>query len=491
MPFNLTFNVTVIRDAAGVVRSLEHLQQPYTLPAGLVPASAHSLAGQYLRDVADIYSIPQSMIQNLDAPISPVPTQEPVTLRFAEEKSLTQTTIVSYVQTVLGLPIWEAGFSLSLLPGALRSVSSVSSVHFDVQITAPRSNAPYLAPIEPSVLSQLLGLETGPGAAAEPRINSTRLLVYQYDPNTRFDPEVEAEGPGLIGGPPTLPLPDISAEIVAGRHYVVREVLFTWPVPGIGDVHWRTFIEAETGAALYLRAALAAAKGFVYIQEPMTALGGPLPTAPAAQLDPLRTLAILPGLTPVSPQALSGEFVRLADTSPPAAAPPTEASGNFLYSVTTDNFSAVNAYYHVDSFFRMVRDMGYSIADLFDGTIRNPGFPVPVDFRALNDVVNAQGPGNSTMDGSGGFLFARADTGATVGIADDPRVVAHEFCHALLWDAVNSPNFGFAHSAGDSIGAVLNDPGSEAPDPFLTFPWITAVPRRHNRPVGGGWAWGV
>jgi hypothetical protein len=78
----------------------------------------------------------------------------------------------------------------------------------------------------------------------------------------------------------------------------VREVLFTWPVPGIGDVHWRTFIEVETGTALYLRAAMAAAKGFVYIQDPTTALGGPLPTALAAQLDPLRTLAILPGLTP-------------------------------------------------------------------------------------------------------------------------------------------------------------------------------------------------
>ncbi len=491
MPFNLTFNVSVVRDTAGVVRSLEHLQQPYTPPVGLAAPNAQNLAGQYLQDVAAIYSIPQSMIQNLGAPLSPTPTQDPVSLRFAEEKSLTQTTLISFVQTVLGLPIWEAGFSVSLLPSPLRTVSSVSSVHLDVQITPPRPDAPYLKSIEPAVLGRLLGITTqNAKEAAEPRINSTRLLVYQYDPNQRYDPEFEVEGPGLIGGPPILSLPPVPEGIIAGRHYVVREVLFTWPVPGIGDVHWRAFIEVETGAVLYLRAALAAAKGFVYLQDPVTALGGPLPTAPAAQLDPLRTLEILPDVTASNPQALSGEFVQIADTSPPTAAPPTEASGNFLYSVPTDNFSAVNAYYHVDSLFRMVRDMGYSIADVFDGTIRNPGFPVPVDFRALNDAVNAQGLGNSTMDGSGGFLFGRADSGATVGIADDPRVVAHEFCHALLWDAVNSPNFGFSHSAGDSIGAVLNDPGSEAPDRFLTFPWITAVPRRHDRPVGGGWAWG-
>src|SRR5262249_46453957 len=29
---------------------------------------------------------------------------------------------------------------------------------------------------------------------------------------------------------------------------------------------------------------------------------------------------------------------------------------------------------------------------------------------------------------------------------------------AFLWDHVDSPNFGFSHSAGDSLPAILNDP---------------------------------
>ena len=33
-------------------------------------------------------------------------------------------------------------------------------------------------------------------------------------------------------------------------------------------------------------------------------------------------------------------------------------------------------------------------------------------------------------------------------------------------------------------------PTRSAPDRFLTFPWVSLIGRRHDRPVGGGWAWG-
>lgn len=139
--------------------------------------------------------------------------------------------------------------------------------------------------------------------------------------------------------------------------------------------------------------------------------------------------------------------------------------------------------------FRLVADFGFNVATYFDGTT----FPVPVDHRGLGTAVNAQAPGNATGDGSGGFRFALAQAGETVGIAADRRVVLHEFGHALLWDHVNSPNFGFAHSAGDSLAAILCDPDSNVSDRFLTFPWITtstpSIDRRHDRDVTAGWAW--
>jgi hypothetical protein len=255
-------------------------------------------------------------------------------------------------------------------------------------------------------------------------------------------------------------------------------------------MNWRAFIEIETGSVLYLRAFTANAKGYVYLHDPITTINGPLPTATDADLDPLRTLVLLPGITPSNPQALVGDYVKIAELSPPAIPAPTEISGNFLFDVDTDGFAATNAYYHVESLFRLMNDLGFGVARLFANTAQNPGFPLSVDQSGFNNQVNAQSPGNTAGNGSGGMLFGRAADTGTVGIAADFRVVAHEFCHALLWDAVHSPNFGFCHSAGDSIGAILSDPDSEAPDRFLTFPWIADVPRRHDRDVTMGWAFG-
>jgi len=77
-------------------------------------------------------------------------------------------------------------------------------------------------------------------------------------------------------------------------------------------------------------------------------------------------------------------------------------------------------------------------------------------------------------------------------------VVLHELGgHGVLYPHVNSPNFGFAHSAGDSVAAITCDPNSRAyntanpvdPNRFITFPWIN-IGRRHDRSVTGGWAWG-
>ena len=79
-----------------------------------------------------------------------------------------------------------------------------------------------------------------------------------------------------------------------------------------------------------------------------------------------------------------------------------------------------------------------------------------------------------------------------MGLACDWRVVLHELGgHGILYQSVNSPNFGFAHSAGDSFAAILNDPETRAADRFQTFPWVFGViDRRHDRSVTAGWAWG-
>ena len=69
-------------------------------------------------------------------------------------------------------------------------------------------------------------------------------------------------------------------------------------------------------------------------------------------------------------------------------------TGAVTYVSRTDDFAAVNAYYHCDRFFRMVQDTGFNIASYFNGT----SFPVPVDHHALGNVINAQCRGKSRGD---------------------------------------------------------------------------------------------
>lgn len=491
MAFKLNPNVSVVRDTNGSVVAIEHIQQPYSSGSGLGSSNPRTLGAEYLRNVSHVFGIPNSFLGNLNAPVAAEPTKEGITIRFAEEKSQHVVTTVSYVQTVLGLPIWESGFSVSVLPSPLRATSSVSSVKFDVKVHAPRPASTKLEKFTPEKLIGLLNTDVD--ADSPVKVTSTRFLVYRYDPAARQEGgEHEHPGGGSLvpGSEITLPLPPVPEEIRPGQYYVVKEILFTYPKSGFGDVNWRLFEEVETDSVLYLRAFASGAKGYVYLHDPITTINGPLPTASDADLDPLRTLVLLPGITPQNPQSLVGDYVKISELDPPVIPGPTDPAGHFLYDVDADGFAATNAYYHVESLFRKMTELGFDLSKLFSHTVQNPGFPVPVDQSAESGGINAHSWGNSTGNGSGGFIFGRAASSGTVGIAADFRIVCHEFCHAIVWDNLSSPNFGFAHGAGDSIGVMLSDPGSEAPDRGLTFPWITAIPRRHDRDVTQGWAWG-
>ncbi|GAC1613956.1 MAG: hypothetical protein NVS4B5_01880 [Vulcanimicrobiaceae bacterium] len=293
----------------------------------------------------------------------------------------------------------------------------------------------------------------------------------------------------LQAPPPTLPLPAVAESIQENEHYVVSEVLFTLSVPIWGSVNWRAFLEVNTCSVLYLRAAVACANGTVFIADPITASGDPanVPTAPVATLDAFRSFVPLPDIAAANPIALSGDFVRLTDFAAPADAPPTEPlPGNFLFTSTSSQFAATNAYHHCEFMFDTQQSYGFDIASYWGGT----AFPVPVDHRGFNDQVNARANGTPGFTGLASFEFGRASSGSTVGIAVDQKVAWHEFCHGLLYNHVHSPNFNFAHSAGDSLAAIWADPISVAPDRFLTFPWISLIARRHDRDLASGWGWG-
>jgi hypothetical protein len=264
-------------------------------------------------------------------------------------------------------------------------------------------------------------------------------------------------------------------------------------VAGIPNLRWVALVEAKTLSVLLLRALVAGVDGLVFRQDPVTANGGPLPNAGDAALNPLRSAVLLQKLDPPAGgnYELIGNVVQIKDVEPPPIAPPVEPVGtDFNFDARTDNFAAVNAYYHADGFFRLMQDFGFDLNVYFGGTI----FPTLVDHRGLGGaVINAHCLGN----GAFGILqtaFALADLtnlAQPLGIACDQRVVLHELAgHGTLYNHVNGPNFGFAHSAGDSVGAVLNDPDSKAPDRFMSFPWLYAVVnRRQDRTPAAGWGW--
>ncbi|KST69496.1 hypothetical protein [Mastigocoleus testarum] len=514
MTFEITPNVSVKRNNNGIVRQLYHPRQPYTvrrfaadrsLDASLsadVEIAPRVIAEQYVREVLPAYQLDSELSADLNAAVAEEVIQEESRLKFLEEKVTRNQVTVSYAQTYMGLLVWEAGLTVRMRNHPLSVTSSQSAVHTEIEVEPPPSDAQYMPEhINADILANLLALEAN---KPRPEVNSKRLLIYQYNADDRGngygEPEENDETQVQVAAPKLIP-PPIPSHFQSGQYYIVVEVLFTLNDPNMGSLNWRAFIEPESGTVLYLSAFIGCLDGHVYLQDPLTKTGDQSikASSPVSILNSLRDRVTLFGLQPPpqigTPQKLEGEFVKIVNISSPNSVSPTTIPPNdFSYSVPTDDFAAVNAYYHCDRLFRMMEEMGFDVKSYFDGTT----FPVSVDHRVQfrdrfgnlsSNVVNAQAPGNIFGNGSDGFRFALVEKDTQVGMAVEWRVVLHEFGHAILWDNVNSPNFKFAHSAGDSLAAILNDAESKAPDRGLTYPW-TIIPRRHDHSVSSGYAWG-
>lgn len=468
-----------------------YVQRPDQELEGLTAgATPQQVAESFLRTSLPTMGLEQSALPG-GAELESVDNDPSVPrIEFATEKDVADTKVVVYKQTVAGLDVFEATMGLQVDGSTLQLEAVQSSMHGSIVIENPAALVADGAErtLTNSRLKKLLGIDL-------PKLDNGRIprqVVYRYEPDQREEPHA---GEGCFTGSPSVPpLPPLTREGIAkGKHYIVDEVLFDAAVSAEQPVvHWRALVEPLSGDVLYLRPLVAGATALVFDRDPQTQTGAAVTAASTnAVLNPFRTSHPLGGLGSATPQPLSGAFVRVEDTDPPASAPPVGPSpaANFVFDVRTDEFAALNAYHNCDRLFRTMQDLGFNVTSYFNGTT----FPVPVDHRALGDAINAQAPGNATGTGLGKLLFGRMMPGEPVGIATDNRVVWHEFGHGLLWDHVNSPNFGFAHSAGDALAAILNDPGSMAPDRFQTFPWVQAglpgLDRRHDRSVAAGWGW--
>jgi zinc metalloprotease ZmpB len=516
--FNAGRNVYLDRDPHGAVRQLRHLDAPFLSNAN----TPQLVASEYLHSFGDLLQLPATELDHLGLPPSPQPEDVGVELRYLGEKHQFDTATVAYHQTALGLPVFEAGLAVQMATAPFRVLSSQSTQHRDLHVEPPDADALKRADSLSGVqLSRALGLQpnsagTKSAERTSPVIERRQLIVYRYDadrvqrdaPGGNEPTGAERTGNGRVGkkvlegahpglgesGLPWLPLPAIPDSIRDGEHYVCVKVDFVLPAGAWRTLHWSAILDVDTLTVLYLRPHVDHVTGLVFDVDPVTTNGGPLPSATSAALNPVRVAETLLGLVAPSggSQALTGDTVAMIDSEIPAVGFPS-AGGNFDFDARSDNFSAVNAYVHCDRFFRLVDSMGFARSSYFAGS----SFPSSVDHRGRMNTttgleVNAHCLGTTGGAGILRTTFALADTGDTanpIGLAADYRVVLHELAgHGVLYNHVSSANFGFAHSAGDSVAAIMSDPGSQAPDRFVTFPWVN-IGRRHDRLPSGGWGW--
>ena len=131
-----------------------------------------------------------------------------------------------------------------------------------------------------------------------------------------------------------------------------------------------------------MRALAANVNGQVFKHNPITISGNPVhsPDQSNEILNPFRTSEVLNNLNlPVGGiQSLSGTRVNITNVENPNIAPPTNPTGaDFNYNVRTNDFAAVNAYYHTELFFALVESLGFPLDTYFNNTT----FPLPVDHR--------------------------------------------------------------------------------------------------------------
>ena len=424
-----------------------------------------------------------------------------------DSKQVKTLTSLSFRQMVKGVPVWDAGINV-LISDDFEVCHASSSYRKELKdlaamkdISAARFKE-MTKKVDPNYIKSLMDFDRNVQRLKHHKVapkeikyvvNAINPWIYQYHEEERLHHHEEGEENSGFPELPHMRLPALQKSIKEEGYYPVLEILFTTHIQK-GKVNWRMFVDIQSESVLYLRILSYNVNGLVYDDDPNSITGNTTitPASSVALLNTVRTPRPLPGLTPSNPQLLTGEYVQIIELLGPIIAAPTEILPNdFNYDADSDDFSAVNAYYHNDGLFRMVEEMGFNMNSYFDGLIADPGFPLPVDHRGALGMVNACVSGNFLGNGATSIKYGLIDAGQNIGIANCRRVALHEFGHVILLDHVSSGNYGFAHSAGDSLAAILLDPRSKHPDRFLTFPFVSAISsRRHDRDVSTTWAWG-
>ena len=186
--FEASRNTYVEFDPDGTVRGLLH----FDAPVEIVATTPQLAAAGYLESFAELVGLEPGQLNRLSLSPGTQITSDGVEYRYLLEKQLDGITTVSYQQTVLSLPIWEAGLAIQMQNSRFRVLSCQSSRHPTVEVSPPSTAAVRRAEklTEPE-LAEKLGiaesLSAGKAARGEAlRIDRRRLVVYQFERNNVF-----------------------------------------------------------------------------------------------------------------------------------------------------------------------------------------------------------------------------------------------------------------------------------------------------------------
>lgn len=485
------------RDKKGILRSLVHSEQPY-FSKDKFPPTPQLLANEYLHEVAQLYQI-EELIKELDRPLKREIKDEGIRLSFKNKKVSGETHILFYQQSCFGIPIWGSGLTIFLQDFPLRVIRSQNKLHYEIEkITTPKKDGKFL-PNSEFLYSHLRTLAEEAKTDLL-KIDSQKLWIYKYDAKERKEEEPE-KGMPLTSNPIIFPLPPVPDTIHDGEYYTVTGVEFLLKMPYGMELKWNASIHIEDGTILYIRAMIALFGALVFEIDPISATGDPsfVPESDTEEkkdrLNNRRVPVDLENLIPTTPQQLTGEFAELIDQRAPYATLPTlsEDENENAYDVWTNDFAAVNGYYHVNTFIKYIEGLGLDISKYFGS------FPILIEHFGYDSSGQRITTGSYGASGGGTRLtFNLANSNDTIGIAVDVKVVIHELAHLIIHNQRgDSVNLDFAHSHGDILGILFTDPKSAEAYQldndlrYRTAPFVYQfTPRRHDRNVSDGYGWG-
>jgi hypothetical protein len=477
-------------------KQIEHLQNP---PWGEVGRSARQVALAYLqlgpiREALEL-EVPPALPDSDTPPDNGwgALARSKAPWRWLPDRTISrdgklETVVVTLQQRVLtdehGLDLWGGGIAITLhrsdsdrfgVAGATTTALSNTSLRSELGAFVDRS----LDRKDAERQSRDLVLHLL-GGNRDTHLHDLRPVAFPVDGDLR---------PAIL---------TFASEADGGRTPGAHRVIVDWEANQI-------LMKRPKAAAA---AAPVATSGQVFPFDPVTA-GGDVAIGPhrkGVHLDAFGATGQLLDLTKQGGKYhLKGPRIQIASPNPLGEEPPTSTS-DFDFSCRTNEFAAVNAYYHCDAMMRMVKGFGFDLGDYF----ANVELPLTVVHRAklpsgsafydgigINAFVIPEllpgGPPSWRVK----MLFGLADFSdlqAPIGLAADPRWLWHEFCHVLLLASTGKTEFDFAHSAGDALAAIMSDPESRLAAGYVkhrgvTFPFAGAPIRRHDRCVSCGWGW--